>query len=90
MNERFQFLIKLGWLLSLVITCGSITAQAQTARLQLGQLDNLAGRATETVDVTIDERLMQLTAKFFSSKDPDEAEIKELINGLKGIYVKSF
>ena len=33
---------------------------------------------------------MHLTAKFLSGKDPDEVKIKELVNGLKGIYVKSF
>ena len=33
---------------------------------------------------------MQMTAKFLSSKDPDEAKVKDLVNGLKGIYVKSF
>jgi hypothetical protein len=33
---------------------------------------------------------MGITAKFLSGKDPDEAKIKELVNGLKGIYVKSF
>jgi hypothetical protein len=41
------------------------------------------------VDVNIDERLIRLAAKLFSDKG-DEKEIKDLINGLKGIYVKSF
>ncbi len=42
------------------------------------------------MDVNIDERLMQLTARFLSNKEDDEAKVKEIINGLKGIYVKSF
>jgi len=90
MNKPFYSLLKLGALLSLVLACAVVTTQGQTARLELSQLDNLAAKASETVDVTIDERLLQLTAKFFSDKDQDEAEIKHLINGLKGIYVKSF
>ena len=90
MNKPFQFSLRLGSLLSLFLFCAAITVQGQSARLQLSQLDHLAGKANEAVDVTIDERLMQLTAKFFSGKDPDEAEIKQLISGLKGIYVKSF
>jgi hypothetical protein len=42
------------------------------------------------VDVNIDERLMRLAAKVFSDKDEDEREVKKLIAGLKGVYVKSF
>ena len=38
----------------------------------------------------LDEHLMQTTAKFFSSKDTDDAEIRDLIKNVKGIYVKSF
>ena len=56
----------------------------------MGQLDHLGAKASETVDVNIDERLMQITGKFLSGKEPDEVKIKELINGLKGIYVKRF
>jgi hypothetical protein len=65
-------------------------AAAQDARIQTSQLDALAAKASETVDVNLDERLMQLAAKFLSGKDQDESKIKELINGLKGIYVKLY
>ena len=76
---------------SLLLVCATATAaKAQGARLQLSHLDYLAAKASETVDVNVDERLMQLTAKVFSDKDSDEAAIKELVKGLKGIYVKSF
>jgi hypothetical protein len=77
--------------LSLLLFFGTaVTARAQNAKLQMDQLDSLANKASETVDVRLDERLMQTTARFFSSKDPDDAEIKEVIKGVKGIYVKSF
>ena len=62
-------------------------AQAQNPRLETSQLDALAAKASDTVDVNIDERLMQLTAKFLA-KDEDEAKLKEIINGLKGVYVR--
>jgi hypothetical protein len=78
-------------LLAVLVTLGAAaTTGAQNPRIQTSQLDALAAKATQTVDVNIDERLMQLTAKFLSSKDDDEAKVKELVNGLKGIYVKSF
>lgn len=53
-------------------------------------LDRLASKAAETVDVTLDGNLLQLAVKFLSSDKPDEARVKNLILGLKGIYVKSF
>src|SRR5688572_1489305 len=76
--------------LALVLVLSISTARAQSARIEMGQLDPLGTKASETVDVNIDERLMQLTAKFLSGKNPDEVKVKELINGLKGIYVKRF
>ena len=65
-------------------------AMAQNPRIQTSQLDALAAKASETVDVNIDESLMALTAKFLSNKDDDERKVKEIVSGLKGIYVKSF
>jgi len=65
-------------------------AWAQGPRLQLDNLSRLAAQATEAVDVTVDPALLQIAAAFLSSQKPDEAAIKELIGGLKGIYVKVF
>ena len=87
MNRLSQSLLKLALLSVVVLSVG--TAKGQTARLQMGHLDSLAARASEAIDVNIDERMIQLTLKFFG-KDPDEQEIKQVISGLKGIYVKSF
>lgn len=73
----------------LLLLTTTLVAQAQDSRIQLGGLDHLAAKASQTVDVTVDERLMRLAGKFLTDKD-DEKEIKKLITGLKGIYVKSF
>src|SRR6185295_10252181 len=67
-----------------------IVAQTQDSRLQLGSLDHLAGKANQTVDVNIDDRLMKAAAGLLSNKDEDERQVKKLVEGLKGIYVKSF
>jgi hypothetical protein len=53
-------------------------------------LDRLAAKATEVVDVTMDANLLQLASRFLSDKDADDAHVKKLIGGLKGIYVRSF
>jgi hypothetical protein len=53
-------------------------------------VEKLAARAVETVNVTVDGLLLQLAGKFLSSTDPEQAAVKNLIGKLKGIYVRSF
>ena len=84
MNFRMPLLV-----ISLLVTL-PLAARAQDSRIQLSSLDHLAAKANQTVDVSIDERLMKMAARLFSDKDTDEKEVKKLIEGLKGIYVKSF
>lgn len=90
MKTLFQTILKVAPLVLLLVAGAALTARAQSARLQMDQLDPLANKATETVDVKLDERMMQTTARFFASSDPGDEEIKALIKGVKGIYVKSF
>jgi hypothetical protein len=74
----------------LLVIASAFVVKAQDSRLQLGALDHLAAKANQTVDVNVDERLMKLAARLLSDKDEDEKEVKKLVAGLKGIYVKSF
>jgi len=53
-------------------------------------LDKLADRAKESVDVTLDSSTLQLASGFLSKDDPDEVQVKKMISKLKGIYVRSF
>ncbi|MGC2658598.1 MAG: DUF4252 domain-containing protein [Bryobacteraceae bacterium] len=53
-------------------------------------LEHLAARATETVDVTLDSSMLQLAGKFLSNDDPNNVKIKQIIAKLKGVYVRSF
>jgi hypothetical protein len=62
---------------------------AQDIKMPVG-LDKLAEKASEVVDVSLDGALLQLAGRFLSEKDPDEAHVKHLMGGLKGVYVKSF
>ena len=89
-NTSMRFAsLKFASLAMLVMLSTTATALEQDPRLQTNQLDALAVKASETVDVNLDERLMQLAAKFLS-KDEDEQKVKEIVNGLKGIYVRVF
>lgn len=77
------------WALLLLLSCLA-SAHAQDAKIPLEKFDHLANKAAETVEVALDERLLQLAAKFLNSKDPRQAQAKEVIAGLKGVYVRVF
>jgi hypothetical protein len=77
-------------LLIVITATAALTAQAQEMRLQLSNLDKLEPRAEESVDVTLDGKLLEVAFMFLDSKKPQEAAIKDLVGGLKGIYVKVF
>jgi hypothetical protein len=53
-------------------------------------LEHLAAKASETVDLSLNGATLQFAAKFLDSKDPDEAKVKKLIAGLEGIYIRTF
>lgn len=85
-NNRFIRICGVAMIMGLI--AGSVLAQE--ARLDISHLDKLAARAAETVDVTLDEKLLQLASRFINSNNPQEANVKELIAGLKGVYVRVF
>src|SRR5882724_13016955 len=90
MKTLFQTILRFAPVLLLLLAGGVMTARAQGPKLQMDQLDLLANKASQTVDIKLDERLLQTTWKLISGKDPGDAKIKEVLKGLKGIYVKSF
>jgi hypothetical protein len=53
-------------------------------------LDHLATKANNTVDISLGGAMLQFAAKFMDGNDPEEAQVKKLLNGITGIYVKSY
>lgn len=53
-------------------------------------VDKLAAKAKETVEVTMDGPMLRWAAKFLNNEDPDEKKCAKLVANLKGIYVRSF
>jgi Domain of unknown function (DUF4252) len=88
MKSLFQTALRIVGIALLLIFLPTLTVFAQDPRLQLANLDHLAAKASTTVDVNIDERLIQITAKILT--DPEDADVRKIVTGLKGIYVKSF
>jgi hypothetical protein len=78
--------MKILWSLTL---CMLVGAAGYGQALDLKHLDKLADKASDKVVVTLDGSLLKMAAKFLSD-DPDEAKIKKLVSGLKGIYVRTF
>jgi hypothetical protein len=72
--------------LALTLTA-AVPASAQRINLDFPAL---ADRASEVVDVTLDASMLRLAAKFLSGHDSDERAVREMINGLEGIYVRSY
>lgn len=80
-------------ILSCALLIGSlpVLARVEADDLKLPvSLDRLAERATDSVDVTLDQSMLQLASKFLSNQDPDQVKAKKLVAKLKGVYVRSF
>ena len=76
------------WMRALALAvCAAALLCAQQFKLDL---DRLASKAADSVDISLNAFTLQLGAKFLDSSDPDQARIKKLVKGLEGIYIKIF
>jgi hypothetical protein len=76
-------------LLGLVFTALPAFGQ-EPARLRFSGLEKLAAKASEVVDVNLDSSMLRLASKFIDEDEKDDAELRQMLQNLKGIYVKSF
>jgi Domain of unknown function (DUF4252) len=76
-------------LLTLMLASGLASADTN-GRLKLPDLRALEAKASETVEVTLDAALLGMAGRFLDAKDPTEAGVKEIVNGLQGVYVRSY
>jgi hypothetical protein len=67
-----------------------VTAAAQSARVTLPDLSQLAARSSNTVDISLDGTLLNLASRFLNAEDDEERAVKDLMGSVKGIYVKTF
>src|SRR5205807_7313053 len=86
-TTRFMKIILPGLLLAAL----AATAGAQDARIQMSQLDRFNEMADKVISVDVGESLIHLALSALSDKrTPNEAKIKDILAGLKGVYVKRF
>ena len=64
--------------------------QGAEARLRLESLESLTPRAAKTLRVDVDSAMLSLGKSLLDDNDPEEKNIKEIIEGLRGVYVRSY
>ena len=78
---------------SVLVGASAVSAQggqASGGRLRLDSLERLAPKAAETVNIEIDGFLIKFAGSLLSNEDADEKAVKELVEGLRGVYIKSY
>jgi hypothetical protein len=92
MNPRFRASLLGG--IALLTLSGPAFAQTKVAlsrgQLQLPDFATLADKASETVHVTLDSRLLGMACRFLNSNEPEEAQARKFCTSLQGIYVRHF
>jgi hypothetical protein len=63
---------------------------APNPKLLIPEFGGLAQKATESVTIALDPALLGMAARFLDANDPEDAATKEVIKGLRGIYVRSY
>ena len=66
------------------------TTPAQGLPLPSAVEKELEAKASNVTEVTLDKSMLGFASKFMDKKDPDQANAKQLINGLDGIYVRDY
>ncbi|MBS1804042.1 MAG: DUF4252 domain-containing protein [Acidobacteria bacterium] len=77
------------WGLGLVLT--AVPAFAQSGLPLPSPIEKeLAARASNVTEVTLGKNMLAFAAKFLDGKDKDDEATRHLIEGLDGIYVRSY
>jgi hypothetical protein len=74
----------------IIVTPSLARAQEAAGRLRLDSLERLAPKAAESVNIEIDGFLIKFAGSILSDKDEEERAVKELVEGLRGVYVRSY
>jgi hypothetical protein len=59
-------------------------------KLNLPSFTGLQSKASDVVDITLGAFPLALASKFMTADNPEDAEVKKLISGIKSIAVRSY
>jgi uncharacterized protein DUF4252 len=77
-------------LCAVVLAWGGPAFGQLKGQLDIPQFATLAGKASESVAVTLDSKLISMACRFLNADDPEQADVKKLCAQLSGIYVRSY
>jgi hypothetical protein len=66
------------------------SAAEPIGKLNLPSFTGLQSKASEVVDITLGSFPLALASKFMNSDNPEDAEVKKVISGIKSIAVRSY
>jgi hypothetical protein len=66
------------------------TAAEPIGHLNLPSFTGLQSKASEVVDVTLGTWPLALASKFMNADNPEDAEVKKLLSGIKSIAIRSY
>jgi hypothetical protein len=72
-----------------LILISAAAAQQPNGVLQF-DWDKLAAKAVGKTDINLDGAMLQMGSGFLSQAGGDAAKLKQVVQGLKGVYVKTF
>jgi uncharacterized protein DUF4252 len=74
---------------TMVLAFGANAQDAQTCKIPVN-LERLAAKAKEVVDVNMDANTLQLAGKFLNKNDSNEGEARKLTATLRSVCVRSY
>jgi hypothetical protein len=75
---------------SLICLVFPILAAAQSSRLELPSFAGLQGKAKQSVNITVGSLALGAVGWLMDDSDPQSAELKKTIQGLKAVQVRSY
>ena len=93
LNSSLKLLCLAVALVAAGATAGRAQQQPQAApRLQLDNEESLARKASELIDVNLDENLLRIIPKKIvtTTDSGQKVDIGKIVGGLKGVYVRSY
>jgi hypothetical protein len=79
-----------GLFLTMTLALLPVLSVAQAARLKMPDFSGLAGKAKESVDITLDGDTLKMASGFVGGGKTNDPEFAEAVKSLQGIYLKVF
>jgi hypothetical protein len=76
-------------IVAILLAAAAMPLWAQEIKLP-ANLEKLAAKADQTVDVTLDGSMLKLAGRFISGQGEDAAKTRKALSGLESITVRSF